>query len=240
MNENRKYHDRDQSGCGPRRHRPQDALPGQPVPYSAVSQSVPGYSPTYQGRVLDDQDTALFRQGLAAARARDIPGAQAAISQMRDPTARKLIEWALIDTSGEQLSYAELAQAQTALKGWPRAESRRAAAESVLDRVGATPDAVMALFSDHPPETVQGAIANASALEQRGRHREARALIRDWWRTRSFDAEPQSRILARWGGELTPADHEARLNMLLLRTARRRAPCSILSRRNGRPSPMRS
>ncbi|MDZ4375228.1 MAG: lytic transglycosylase domain-containing protein, partial [Phenylobacterium sp.] len=80
---------------------PQDALPGQPVPYSAVSQSVPGYSPTYQGRVLDDQDTALFRQGLAAARARDIPGAQAAISQMRDPTARKLIEWALIDTSGE-------------------------------------------------------------------------------------------------------------------------------------------
>ena len=50
---------------------PQDALPGQPVPYSAVSQSVPGYSPTYQGRVLDDQDTALFRQGLAAARARE-------------------------------------------------------------------------------------------------------------------------------------------------------------------------
>ncbi|MFN7109955.1 MAG: lytic transglycosylase domain-containing protein, partial [Brevundimonas sp.] len=172
--------------------------------------------PTAPGRGLKAPDTARFRPGRAAARARDISGAQSAMSQLRDSTARKLVEWALIDTSGEQLSYAELAQAQTDLAGWPRAESRRAAAEVVLDRTGAAPNAVMALFSDHAPETVQGAIANAAALEQRGRRDEARALIRDWWRTRSFDEAPQSRILARWGGWLTPDDHEARLNMLLL------------------------
>ncbi|WP_292116379.1 lytic transglycosylase domain-containing protein [Brevundimonas sp.] len=195
---------------------PQDMPSGQPVPYASVSQSVPGYSPTYQGRVLNDQDTALFRQGLAAARARDVFGAQSAISQLRDPTARKLVEWALIDTSGEQLSYAELAQAQTALAGWPRAESRREATEKVLDRSGVGPDAALALFADQEPETVEGAIAYASALEQRGRRDQARALIRDWWRTRSFDEAPQSRILSAWSGWLTPADHEARLNLLLL------------------------
>ena len=195
---------------------PQDMPSGQPVPYASVSQSVPGYSPTYQGRVLNDQDTALFRQGLAAARARDVFGAQSAISQLRDPTARKLVEWALIDTSGEQMSYAELAQAQTALAGWPRAESRREATEKVLDRSGVGPDAALALFADQEPETVEGAIAYASALEQRGRRDQARALIRDWWRTRSFDEAPQSRILSAWSGWLTPADHEARLNLLLL------------------------
>ena len=62
---------------------PQDALPTQPVPYASASSSVPGYSATYQGRVLNDQDTALFRQGLAAARARDVFGAQSAMSQIR-------------------------------------------------------------------------------------------------------------------------------------------------------------
>lgn len=195
---------------------PQDAGIGQPVPYSAVSPSVPGYTATYQGRVLNDQDTALFRQGLAAARARDVSGARSAVSQLRDPTARKLVEWALIDTSGEQLSYAELAQADSALAGWPRVESRRSAAEKALDLSGAGPDAALALFAERPPTTVEGAIAYASALEQRGRRDEAQALIRDWWRTRSFDEAPQSRILARWGGSLTPADHETRLNLLLL------------------------
>ena len=112
---------------------PQDALPSQPVPYASASSSVPGYSATYQARVLNDQDTALFRQGLAAARARDVFGAQSAMSQIRDASARKLVEWALIDTSGEQLAYADLARGQTDLAGWPRNESRRAAAEKVLD-----------------------------------------------------------------------------------------------------------
>ncbi|MBN9464361.1 lytic transglycosylase domain-containing protein [Brevundimonas sp.] len=194
---------------------PQDVVPGQPVPYTSVA-SVPGYGATPQPRVLNDQDTALFRQGLAAARARNVGAAQSAMAQIGDPAARKLVEWALIDTSGEQLSYADLARAHRDLAGWPRADSRQAATEKVLDRSGAAPDAVLALFADAKPATVEGAIAYASALEQRGRRDEARALVRDWWRTRSFDEAPQSRILSRWGGWLSPADHEARLNMLLL------------------------
>jgi soluble lytic murein transglycosylase len=190
---------------------PQDVLPSQPVPYA----STPPSAGSYQGRVLNDQDTALFRQGLAAARARDVSGAQSAIAQIRDPAARKLVQWALIDTSGEQLSYSELAQAQTALAGWPRAESRRAATEKVLDRSGGGGDAALALFESEKPTTVEGAIAYAYALQQRGRQDEARTLVRDWWRTRSFDEAPQSRILSAGGGWLTPADHEARLNLLL-------------------------
>ncbi|GAA0209575.1 soluble lytic murein transglycosylase [Brevundimonas nasdae] len=194
---------------------PQDVSSG-PVPYSSVQPvSVP--QSTYHGRrVLNDQDTAYFRQGLAAARARNIGATQAAMSQISDPAARKLVQWALIDTTGEQLSYSELAQTQTTMAGWPRAESRRIATEKALDRSGAGPDAALALFADSPPTTVEGAIAYASALEQRGRQSQARDLIRDWWRTQSFDDAPQSRILSRWSSWLSPADHETRLNMLLL------------------------
>ncbi|MEQ7155230.1 lytic transglycosylase domain-containing protein [Brevundimonas sp. C11] len=186
----------------------------QGTPYQQSGTVVP--TAGYQARILSDADTALFRQGLAAARARDVVGTRNAIASIGDPTARKLVEWALIDTSAEQLSYAELSRDIRALDGWPRAESRLSAGEQALDRAAVGPDAALAFFGERPPVTVEGAIALADAWEQRGRVNEARALIGDWWRTRSFEADTQTRILGRWGGWLTQADHEARLNMLLL------------------------
>ncbi|MDO9589117.1 MAG: lytic transglycosylase domain-containing protein [Brevundimonas sp.] len=190
---------------------PETLIP-QEVPYSAV-----GSGPvSNQPRVLNDQDTALFRQGLAAARARDVAGARDAAARIGDPSARKLVEWALLDTSAAQLPYSDLAVAQTRFAGWPRAESRRIAAEQVLDRSYAGGAAALALFARTSPTTVEGAVALAEALEQGGRSDEARRLIGEWWRTRSFDEATQNRILARWGSGLSQADHEARLNMLLL------------------------
>lgn len=190
---------------------PETLIP-QEVPYSAVASGPVSNQP----RVLNDQDTVLFRQGLAAARARDVIGARNAAAQIGDPAARKLVEWALLDTSAAQLPWSDLAAAQTRFAAWPRADSRRAAAERALDMAGAGPDAAINLFARSSPTTVEGATALAEALEQRGRRDEAGRLIAEWWRTRSFDEAPQSRILARWGSSLTQADHEARLNMLLL------------------------
>ena len=190
-----------------------------PAPESLVPQETPYSAVAPQGseaRVLNDQDTALFREGLAQARARDVVGARQTAARIGDPAARKLVEWALIDTSAGQMSWSDLAAAQTAFAGWPRSESRREAAERALDLAYAGPDAALALFAGSPPTTAEGAVALADALEQRGRRDEARALISDWWRNRSFEEAIQTRILARWGGWLIQADHEARLNMLLL------------------------
>ncbi|MFC7379623.1 transglycosylase SLT domain-containing protein [Brevundimonas sp. GCM10030266] len=190
-----------------------EMLLSQETPYYA---STPGNAVSNQPRTLNDQDTALFRQGLAAARARDIPGARAVMAQISDPAARKLVEWALLDTSADRMSWGELADVNTRFAGWPRADARRQAAEQALDRAYAGPDAAIALFSRDAPVTVQGAFALADALDQRGRGDEARRLIKEWWRTRSFEADQQARILTRWGSTLTQDDHETRLNMLLL------------------------
>jgi len=81
---------------------------------------------------------------------------------------------------------------------------------------GITSQGALALFAQRSPTTIEGAIALAEALEQGGRGEEARRLIGEWWRTRSFEEATQSRVLTRWGAALTQADHEARLNMLLL------------------------
>ena len=190
---------------------PESLLP-QEVPYSAVASG----PVSNQARLLNDQDTVLFGQGLAAARARDISGARNAAAQISDPVARKLVEWALLDTSAAQMPYSDLAAAQRGFAGWPRAESRRIAAEQVLDRSYAGSASALALFAQRSPTTIEGAIALAEALEQGGRGDEARRLIGDWWRTRSFEEATQTRVLTRWGAALTQADHEARLNMLLL------------------------
>lgn len=190
---------------------PESLLP-QEVPYSAVASG----PVSNQARLLNDQDTALFRQGLAAARSRDISGARNAAAQIGDPVARKLVEWALLDTSAAQMPYSDLAAAQRGFAGWPRAESRRIAAEQVLDRSYAGSASALALFAQRSPTTIEGAIALAEALEQGGRGEEARRLIGEWWRTRSFEEATQTRVLTRWGAALTQADHEARLNMLLL------------------------
>ena len=191
---------------------PQTAyLNSQPTPY------VTGQTPQagYQARVLNDADTANFRTGLAAARARDVIGTQAAISRIGDPTARKLVEWALVDTSAPQLSYTELANDVQSLRAWPRAEARIAAGEQALERAGMGADATIAFFGSNRPTTVQGAMALAEALDQRGRSDEARLLIQEWWQTQSFDEASQSRMLSRWGSGLTQRDHDARLGMLL-------------------------
>lgn len=189
-----------------------------PDPAVLISTQVTPYvaTPAYQGRVLTESDAALFREGLAAARARDVITTQTVMARITDPTARKLVEWALIDTSAEQLSFNELALAQSRFAAWPRAESREAAGERALDLANAGPDTVLAFFDGQTPTSIQGVIALAGALEQKGRGDEARPLIRNWWRTQSFDSAPQGRILARWSSWLTQADHEARLDMLLL------------------------
>ena len=188
-----------------------------PAPETVLTLQAQSYQSVTAGS-LSEQDRALFTQGLAAARARDVNRTREITSQISDATARKVVEWALIDTSADRMAYADLAAADTTFAGWPRAESRRTATEIALDRSGAGPDAALALFATRGPTTIQGAIALTDALDQRGRGDEARALIRTWWRDKSFDAATQTRILNRWGVWFTQDDHDARAALLLLGT----------------------
>lgn len=188
----------------------------QPVPYEQVA-GQPAVTRTYQGVAsISATDMALFREGLSAARARDVIRAQDAAARISDPVARKLVEWALIDTAGDQLSYAALAAANVSMADWPRYDTRRAHGEVALERAATPADVVLSFFGETRPTTVQGALALAGALEQSGRAEEARTLVRTWWRDQSFEAPEQQRMLDRFGRYLTQDDHDTRLSMLLL------------------------
>lgn len=193
-----------------------------PLPQSAPSTSAVGPVPytqitgaTSQPRVLSDMDAVAFRQGLAAARARDLGATSNAMGRLSHPTARKLLEWALVDTSGDRMGWAELSPDVRSLDGWPRADGRLASAEVALDKAAPSAGTVLDFFADRQPATIEGAIALAWALEQTGQPERARGLVAEWWRNRSFDEAAQTRILNRWSGSLTQADHDARLGTLL-------------------------
>lgn len=186
--------------------------PYQPANPPAQSSGLQAWQP----RAISSADASLLGQALTAARARDVSRTEQLRAQISDPTARKIVRWALVDTSGSQLSWAELSQDHAAFAAWPRGDSRTADTERALERANPPAAQVLAFFGERRPVTIEGAMALAGALEQSGRADEAQALIRDWWRTRSFDEAPQSRVLARYGRWLTQDDHDRRLSMLLL------------------------
>ncbi len=194
------------------------AAQAQPIPYTSLNAggapsplSIPydqlGAPPASAGSPL--------LQALAAARRGDVATAQSLASTLGDPVARKLVLWAEIDAAGNKLSFAELDSAQRDLVGWPRASRRRAAAERAMETAATPPAQVVAWFAGREPDTAEGAMALAGAWQAQGRLDDAQRLIRHVWRDKSFEADVQARMLARYGAWLTPDDHARRVSVLL-------------------------
>lgn len=180
--------------------------------------SAPGYGQPvgYQRASISTSDASALRSALAAARSRDPSQVEALRSQMSDTVAQDLARWALVDVMGDRMSFLELDAARRDLSGWPRGQTRQAAAERAMAHHMQAPARVVDWFDGAPPETAEGAFALASALQATGREPEARALVKSWWRDRLFDLAVQERMLARFGPWLDQNDHIKRLDTLLL------------------------
>ncbi len=185
----------------------------QPIPYASLPQD--GTSAFPAGSMAPVSSASPLADALRAARGGDVNRAQALQATLTDPVARKLVTWVEADSAGAMLSFGQLDQAGRDLQGWPREARRRAVTEKALEFGGASPATVIAWFGAREPQTAQGALALASAYQAQGRTADAQALVRRFWRERSFDADVQARMLARFGSSLTPADHARRLQNLL-------------------------
>lgn len=186
---------------------PSAQLPSSPQPYTRAAQTV--------ARPLSSTDQALFAQGLAAAKRGDVAGAKSAISNLSDRTARQLVTWAMVDVNSERLSFWDLEGARRDLAGFPRGARRQIAAERSLETSGKSPGDIVAWFGADAPQSAQGAMALASAQRSLGRQAEAAQLIRTWWTTKSFEADVQRTMLARFADVLTVDDHVRRADVLL-------------------------
>jgi soluble lytic murein transglycosylase len=164
---------------------------------------------------LSARDAGLFRDAIEDARHGNVNGAREAIAGLSDGLARKTATWALVDSNADAVGFYEVDNARRELAGWPRPARRQAAAERLLETSGKTPQQVVDWFAGAEPTTAQGAMALASAYRGLSRTADATALIKHWWRDRSFEADPQRAMLARFGDVLTQDDHIRRADILL-------------------------
>lgn len=184
----------------------------QPIPYTQLGSSPTAPSTPYAG---PSTESGRLAEALKAARAGDIARARVAGANLSDPLARRLAMWALADTSGESLGFAEADRARRELNGWPRAARRQAAAEKLLPTSGYSPADTIDWFGGQPPQTADGALALALAQRNSGQAEAAATTIRRWWRDEVFEADTQARILAQFADVLTAADHVRRADIML-------------------------
>jgi len=164
---------------------------------------------------LSASDFANFRQAVEAGRRGDVNTARTALAMIDNPAARKAATWVLVDSAGDSLSFYEADRARRDLRAWPRGSRRQAAAEKLIESSGYSPRQIVDWFDGLEPTTPQGAMALAQAYRNLGQPSAAADLIRRWWRTKSFEADVQRTMLARFGDVLTVNDHVARADVLL-------------------------
>lgn len=184
-------------------------LPAGPQPYNPSADPIGAIltPPTTSYQAPADLEAANLRTALDASKRGDVTTARSAMLRLSDPVARKLVLWAMTDSAGESLSFAELDQARRDLASWPRSTRRQTLAEKALSRSGESPQRVIAWFAGAEPQTAEGAIALATAYRATGKDGEAAALVKKFWREKIFEAEPQRQMLARFGDVLTQDDH---------------------------------
>ena len=178
-----------------------------PVTTTVVRQTV--------SRPLSAADQVMLASAVSAAKRGDIASARVAIAGISHPVAKKTATWALTDSNGESLGFFEIDNARRELAGWPRAAKRQAAAEKLLETSGKSPGDIVSWFGGQEPATAHGALALASAQRALGQTQAADDLIRRWWRDKSFEADVQRSIQARFGTALTLDDHARRADILL-------------------------
>ncbi|HEX6859336.1 MAG TPA: lytic transglycosylase domain-containing protein [Caulobacteraceae bacterium] len=186
-------------------------MPATPAP-AVVQPLTPAPSP-YRG--VSASDASNLRAVLDSARQGQTDSAMAARGGIADPLVRKIATWAVVDSIGDQLSFYEVDTARKELAGFPRQSKRQALAEKKLETSGMDANRIILWFGGNEPETAEGAMALAAAYRMSGRAGEATALVKKFWREKTFEADVQRRMLARFGDVLSVDDHVARADLLL-------------------------
>lgn len=136
-------------------------------------------------------------------------------SMPRGTLDRHILTWAIAISGQPGVPSSEIAAASQELIGWPGLGGLRANSERALYNENPPTDQVLAAFGNTTPETPEGTLILARALIASGRAAQAAPLVRKVWRGQPLDKALEDKFLAACGGLLSPADHKARMDLLL-------------------------
>ena len=161
-------------------------------------------------------DMDYLPQLLKAYRDNDLAEAQILKTKLSGPAAQALAEWFVI-RSGMPAGFSRIMAFRQDYPDWPATTQIRKRAEDALLTERRPSSEVRAFFAKQPPTTAAGRIALAFALKADGLEQEANDQIRHAWREDTFGSDMEGRILDRFPGVLTQADHRFRMERLLLK-----------------------
>ncbi len=156
----------------------------------------------------------MLRDAVAAINARDIGKAKTLRDGLTDPAMAKLVDWQRL-----RQGYGEAGDYRAFLDQnphWPdRVLIGRRLEEAVFTQGGSSA-AIKAHFKNRKPQSAAGTAALASAALFEGDKALARSLAARVWRAGEIAASLETGFVERFGALLTPADHMARLDTLLI------------------------
>ncbi|MBL0402745.1 lytic transglycosylase domain-containing protein [Microvirga aerilata] len=151
-----------------------------------------------------------------AYRDNDLPEAEILKTKLSQPGAQALVEWYAM-RSGLPVGFDRLTAFQRNYPDWPVTNQARRRSEDALLAERKPSAQVREFFAKQPPVTAGGRIALAFALKTDGLDQQANEQIRHVWREDTFGPDMERRILDRFPGLLTQADHRFRMERLLLK-----------------------
>jgi soluble lytic murein transglycosylase len=131
---------------------------------------------------------------------------------------RHILTWAIATSGQPGVPSAEIAAASQELAGWPGLANLRAYSERALFNENPPAAEVLAAFGETAPETAEGAFVLSRALVSQGKTTQAAGYIRKVWRNQTLDKPLEDKFLAAFSGLLSPADHKARMDLLMYRS----------------------
>ncbi len=151
-----------------------------------------------------------------AYRDNDLTEAEILKAKLSQPAAQALVEWYAM-RSGLPVGFDRLMAFQRNYPSWPVTSQARRRSEDALLAERKPSSVVREFFATQPPATAGGRIALAFALKSDGLEQQANEQIKHVWREDTFGPDLERRILDRFPGVLTQADHRFRMERLLLK-----------------------
>jgi soluble lytic murein transglycosylase len=147
------------------------------------------------------------------------PASTAASVQATSQAAVTEINYALADwrrlRASQGYAFADYARFLNANPGWPSESTMRRSAERQM-RPGENANVVLAFFRTDEPRTGTGWARLAEANLSIGRSAEALAAARGAWMSSDLSQYDEQLIFSRFGTQLSAADHDKRVDALLL------------------------